>query len=334
MLVLTFHCFSQTIYWSENFGTNTGWELDQNWSFSGGKLQFYWTPTVTNFDLSAVSPPIELHENTKDLIVNQHLNAFGSSNPPEAAEIILVTSDEEIVLWDFYLNFGNWGAPTGSEIFFDLTQFAGQTVQFKFRTYGPSTYQWNWWHVFDLQLTAMFQNDLAAINISGPSSINPEESGVWTVHVKNHGELPQSDFSVSLYCHKFNDQIGYVDVYETIEPGATLALDFQWTPFEPYNTAFYGLVEIVSDEFIANNTSKSHFLRIHPNVEFSVLLWDNDNGIQTIHDPEMGDVITSATALKRALDNSGIDYHLVNSLPALIDGYDIIFATMGCYCLS
>jgi hypothetical protein len=334
MLTLYLHGFSQTVYWSENFGTNTGWTLDQNWSFNGGKLQFYWSPTITNFDLSAVSPEIELHPNTKDLIVNQHLNAYGSSNPPEAAEIILVTADEEVVLWDFYLNFGNWGNSTGSDIFFDLSHYAGQTVQFKFRTYGPTTFQWNWWDVFDLKLTAMFQNDLAAVNIEGPSAVNIDETAVWSVQVKNLGLMPQSTFSVSLYSHKFNELIGNYDVYQTLEPGATLALDVSWTAYEAYNTAFYALVELDGDEFATNNTSKSHFVRVHPNIQYSVLLWDNDNGIQTIIDPESGDMITSGTALKRALDNTGISYHYVNSLPAFIDGYDIIFATMGCYCLS
>lgn len=334
MLLLKMSLWSQTIYWVEEFDANQGWTLDENWSFSGGKIRFYWTPEITNFDLSAVSPAIQLHENTADLIVNQHLDAFSSSNPPEAAEIYIIAGETELLLWDYTLNYGDWGLSTGSDIAFDISEFAGQTVQFKFRTYGPTTYQWNWWDVFSLKLTASFQNDLTASGITGPSIINPNETGTWSVQVKNLGSQPQSGFTITLFSIKNNDLIGTIDVIESIQPQQSLSVDFSWTPEIAHNTALYASVELLGDEFEENNISRSYFLRIKPDIEFSVLVWDNDNGIQTINDPEIGDEIEPSLSLTRALDNTGITYQLVSSLPPFLNNYDIIFATMGCYCLS
>jgi hypothetical protein len=334
LLMLNIALFSQTIYWTEEFNSNQGWTLDQNWSFSGGKIRFYWTPSITNFDLSATSPEIQLHENTVDLIVKQHLDAFNSSNPPETAEIYLISGITEVLLWDHTLNMGDWGLSTGSDIYFDISEFAGQTVRFKFRTFGPTTYNWNWWDVFSIQLTAMFQNDLAALSINGPKILDPDETGTWNVQVKNYGSQAQSGFSVSMFSLKFNDFIGTVDVLESIQPQQSLTVDFSWTPPIAHNTALYAVVDLFGDEFEDNNISKSHFVRIVPDIPFTVLVWDNDNGIQTITDPEVGDLIEPSLSLTRALDNTGINYQLVSSLPPFLNNYDIIFATMGCYCLS
>jgi len=325
---------AQTIYWVENFSSNNGWALQQNWSISGGKLAFFWSPTVTNFDLSAISPPVELHANVQELIVKQHLNAFSASNPPETAEISLVTSSSEHLLWSHTLNMGNWGNSAGSEIEFDISQFAGQTVQFKFRTYGLTTWNWNWWHVFDLKLSAMFENDLAALNITGPNVLNQNETGTWNLGVKNFGSQPQTGFSISMFSMRYGSLIGTVNVAETIQPQQTMTFNFDWTPTFVHNTALYAVVNLEGDEFIANNISESFFVRVKPDQEISVLVWDWDNGISTVVCPEQGDLIRPTMALSRALDKTGITYQLENILPPSLAGYDIVFASLGCYCLS
>ncbi len=325
---------AQTVYWQEDFDVNQGWTLQENWSFSAGKIRFNWTPTITNFDLSAISPTIDLIENTKELYVNQHLDAYNASNPPEAAEIYLIAGGNEYLLWDYTLNYGDWGLPSGSDIAFDISEFAGQTVKFRFRTYGPSTFQWNWWDVFNLKLTALFQKDLAAISVDGPMLLNPGETGTWNIGVKNLGSQPQNGFTVTLFNLKDDYTIGTLEIQETIAPQQTINLSFDWTPDIAKNTALSARVELPGDEFEANDISKSYFVRIKPEILFNVLVWDNDNGIETITDPEVGDHIEPSTALTRALDNTGISYQLVNVLPTFLDNYDIIFATMGCYCLS
>ena len=49
---------AQSPYWTEDFSVGQGWTLDDNWIINGGKIQFYWSPSMTNFDVSAISPMI------------------------------------------------------------------------------------------------------------------------------------------------------------------------------------------------------------------------------------------------------------------------------------
>jgi hypothetical protein len=334
LLLCKMQVFGQTIYWTENFETNQGWTLDQNWSIVGGKLRFYWSPTISNFDLSAISPVIMLDENVQDLIVKQHLNVFGASNPPETSQIYLVTSESEHLLWSHQHNQGNWGSTSGSEIEFDVSSFAGQSVQFKFRTFGPSTYQWNWWDVFNLKLTAMFQNDLAITGINGPNILTPDLTSIFSVLLSNPGTEPLSGFTVSMYCCKTGNVIGTTEIADVIQPQETMEVDFEWTPTQAFNTAFYAEVELEGDEFEGNNKSRSHFIRVKPDFDFSLLVWDKDNGINTITCPEQGDVVRPSVVLTRALTNAGIDYELANALPNDLNEYNIIFVSLGGYCLS
>jgi hypothetical protein len=325
---------AQTIYWAEEFNSGQGnWSLEDNWSVTTGMLQFYWTPNWTNFDLSAVSPLITLPENIAELTVIQYLDVFsGTGN--EFAEINIRIGSESFVLWNYNLVGGNWGNATGSELIFPLSEYAGQDVQVEFRTYGIDTYNWNWWNVFEIKMSAMFEKDLAVDDISGPVTIDILEQGTWTVDVKNYGSQPQSGYSVKLFCHKTGNMIGNVEVTETLSPQETASYSFQWSSNAAYNTAFYGVVELEGDVFAANNISKSNFVRIDPGFEFDILVWDYDNAIQTVTCPEEGDLIEPSAALMRALDVAGYDYNVVNSLPADLLNYEIVFSTMGCYCVD
>ena len=88
------------------------------------------------------------------------------------------------------------------------------------------------------------------------------------------------------------------------------------------------------DEFEGNNVSKSHFVRINPDIDFSILVWDNDNDIETIICPVQGDEIQPSTALTRVLDEAGFEYNVIHFLPDDLDTYDMVFSTMGCFCVS
>jgi len=93
-------------------------------------------------------------------------------------------------------------------------------------------------------------------------------------------------------------------------------------------------VILEGDEYEPNNVSLSHFLRVDPGIEYNIFVWDFDNSIETITDPEQGDAIQPSTGLSRALDAAGLDYDMGLYLPDNLDTYDIIFSTMGCYCVS
>ena len=125
-----------------------------------------------------------------------------------------------------------------------------------------------------------------------------------------------------------------MDVSDPIEPGEIKTFTFDWTPTIAHNTALYGIVINEGDEFDQNNVSKSHFVRVKPDIEFDILVWDNDNSIKTISDPENGDMIQPSTGLTRVLNAAGLNYDYCVSLPDNLFSYEILFGTMGCYCVS
>ncbi len=325
---------SQTVYWTEDFSFGGQWTLDNNWFISDGKLHFYWYPQLPNFDLSAISPVVQLVDNAESFIVKQHLNAYGASSPPETAEIILIANGEEHLLWSYTLNQGSWGSPAGTNVEFDIAAFAGQAVQFKFRTHGPNTYQWNAWDIHEIKLVATFENDLAAQSISGPKTVGVDESATWAVEVKNLGSLPQDGFTVALHSARFHEVVDIIDYTETIAPQQSVVINFDWTPNQVHNTVLYASLINQNDDYVGNNSSRKHFVRVKPEFDVNVLVWNKDNGINTVVCPDQGDKVRPTVVMTRVLNNAGINYQLINSLPADLSPYNIVMASLGCYCLS
>ncbi|MCD4697328.1 MAG: hypothetical protein K8S16_13915 [Bacteroidales bacterium] len=325
--------FSQTVVWHEDFIHGQGWFLEDNWAIASGKLEFYWSPSITNFDQQALSPLISLDDNIDELIITQNLDIY-TGTPNEFAEISVITETDTVVLWNYELLQGNWGVSTGTEITFSMEEFANQQIRICFRTYGQTTFNWNWWDIFDIKVTAHFDNDLCLHNISGPNSINVLQEGIWTVQVKNLGTNTMSDYTVKIFDYKSGDLIGSYDELDDIQPNEIKTYNFNWMSYAAYNTVFYGALVSTDDLFIGNNTSEAHFVRINPDIEFNLMVWDNDNGIQTVVCPEEGDLITASTGLTRALESAGFEYDYYTYLPDNLEDYDIVFSTMGCFCVD
>ncbi|MFA5667058.1 MAG: hypothetical protein WC944_08735, partial [Candidatus Cloacimonadaceae bacterium] len=55
-MVVAAFAWGQSVFYEEPFDTNQGWTLESNWSITSGYLQLSWSPSVTNYDLSATSP--------------------------------------------------------------------------------------------------------------------------------------------------------------------------------------------------------------------------------------------------------------------------------------
>lgn len=335
LLVLIFKLpvFAQTNTWFETFNSGEGWTLDPNWTVNGGKLEFYWTPQIPNFDLSAISHVISLPENVYDLTITQYLDVFsGTGN--EFAEIRLMVGGDTVVLWNYNLEEGNWGSSSGEDLTFVVEEYAGQDIQLVFRTYGNDTFNWNWWHIFEVKMSALFENDLSVTDISGPSKVELLETGTWNVEVKNLGSLIQDEFSILLFDLKTGDMIGMIENAGSIDPQQTMNYSFDWYSAAAYNTAFYGMVITNGDQFSPNNVSQSHYIRIEPDMEYDILVWDNDNGILTVVDPEKGDEIEPSKGLMNALDDAGMEFSYVTSLPEDLSDFEMIFSTMGCFCVD
>ncbi len=132
VLILKLPTMAQTPFWEENFSTGQGWLVEPNWSITGNMMEFYWSPSISNFDASAVSPVISLHESIGEMIITQYLDVF-STTSNEKADISIIHESGEDILWSYSLTEGNWGSTTGTEIEFSLEPYAGQDVQIRFR---------------------------------------------------------------------------------------------------------------------------------------------------------------------------------------------------------
>lgn len=333
VLFLTLPGLAQTPIWSEDFSSPQGWFLEDNWVIANNKLEFYWSPSISNFDQEALSPLISLDDNIGELIINQYLDVF-SGTPDESAEIAIISGNETTVIWDYVLLEGTWGISSGSDFTYSLEEFAGEDIRIRFRTFGLTTFNWNFWDVFDIKITTYYDNDLCVHSITGPTSVEVMEEGTWQVEVKNLGTNPMSDFTVYIFDSKSGNQIGSINEVESLTSQESRIYNFNWTSNAAFNSTFYGALESTDDQFDGNNSSNAQFVRVKPDIDLNVMIWNNDNGIQTVTCPEFGDVITPTTGLKRALASAEIEYDYYTYLPDNLDDYDIVFSTMGCFCVD
>jgi hypothetical protein len=77
------------------------------------------------------------------------------------------------------------------------------------------------------------------------------------------------------------------------------------------------------------------FLFFIPSYVFSqqVLIWDNDNNSDFI-DPEGTGYVGCEYKIQQALTANGITYTTVSTLPADLSSYDVVFVTLGVYCVG
>ena len=65
----------------------------------------------------------------------------------------------------------------------------------------------------------------------------------------------------------------------------------------------------------------------------TVLIWDNDNNSDFI-DPEGAGNVGCEYGLQHALTANGITHTTVSALPTDLSGYDVVFITLGIYCVG
>ena len=334
VLLFSIPIFGQTPYWDEDFIEAQEWTIEGNWYIETGYMRFSWDPLTVNYDMSATSPIITLEDREYGLSIKQYLEPWMISATTEKAEISIISDGNEYNLWSYDLSDGVWGAVTGTEIEFDISAYAETDIQIKFRSYGPTTDAWFWWNVYSLSIITFLDNDLAVNNITGPINLEMSETGNWEVEIRNMGMLHRKDFTVKMFNIKTGELIDSVFEEDSLAYGQTKTYNFEWSADSALNTALYAVVENEGDEYDLNNISSSAFIRVKPERDLNILVWENDNGIPTIIDPENGDVVRPSVGVKRALSTAGFEYDTVYSLPDSISGYDVILGVMGCYCVS
>jgi hypothetical protein len=281
-----------------------------------------------------MSQPFDVSMNGGELTISQFVDVYMNYVTNETTEIVIMHGDEEDVIWNHELLDGAWGNYGGEEIIFDLDAYAGQTVQLKFRSSGATTGALWGWYIYNVQVTSIFDHELAVVEISGPKNLYPNVDGIWTVEVENLGLETENGFMMKVFSYKEFGEVVTVEFDQVIDPGQTANVDFSWSSDVLHNTCLYAEIISETDEYLMNNRTSDIFLRIEPEYDYNVLLWDNDNGIGTIYNPATGMKEQASQTLVMALYTAGIQFETVQNLPNDLSGYDLIVTTMGTYCLS
>ncbi len=327
---------AQTAIIDENFlEPVSGWEMTGNWEQDEGYLLLYYYPIAEDYDFSAYTPEFEVPVNGGDVIVNQFVDVYTLNATNEKCAITVVTENgDEDVIWEHDLTDGPWGEIAGTDLFFDLNDYTGQTVKLRFRSWGATTEALWGWFVFNINFVTFFDHELCALDLTGPGNLDPNENGTWQLNVQNLGLNAEDGFTVNLYSEKQNEIIGSGNYDGTLNPTEVAPVSINWATDVVQNTVLYAEIESTTDQYPANNRSKGKFLRIEPDMAYNVLLWDNDNGIETIVNPETNVLEQPHQGLERMLSEAGINYDYVSELPDNLEEYNIVISTMGCYCLS
>jgi len=172
------------------------------------------------------------------------------------------------------------------------------------------------------------------LQLNGPASLNPGEVGDWTLSIKNLGLNPISDITIKLFSYKEHNELATEIFNQSIPAGETSLAPITWSSNLVHNTMLYAVIEHTNDQYSANNKSQSKFLRINPPQEVNILVWDNDNGIETIINPETGVNQQASATIEQNLQEAGLQYSLLEKLPVDLSQYDIVIATMGSHCLG
>jgi hypothetical protein len=64
-----------------------------------------------------------------------------------------------------------------------------------------------------------------------------------------------------------------------------------------------------------------------------VLIWDNDNNSDFL-DPEGTGYVGCEFKIQQALTANGITFTTVSTLPGDLSSYDVVFVTLGIYCVG
>ncbi len=255
IMVISAFAWGQSIFYEEPFDTNEGWTLESNWSITGGALTLGWSPSITNYDLSATSPDIIVPATAGDMVVSMYLNDFSTQgNPPETFEIIVVAGGVNNILWS-YSSVGDWGVTGGQDLTLPLASYAGQTIQLKFRSHGATTFNYNYWYIYDIKAYASLNTDLAATTLTGVSTPSINSQYPYVVSVRNTGLTTVSNYTVKLM------QTGDVELGSatgtSIAPQEIIEYTIPWTPTVLGDTQIWGKVIATGDEN-PNNDQTAH----------------------------------------------------------------------------
>ncbi|MDD3050138.1 MAG: CARDB domain-containing protein [Candidatus Cloacimonetes bacterium] len=322
---------AQTIIWEDSFeGQDHDWSLDSNWQIGWGTLEFYWNPQATDFDFSAISPVINLPQTPQYIEINQWVSGY--SVVSETVEIYLIAEEQEHLLWTYQISQGNWGESGGTVLNIDLNEFASQQVQLRFRCYGENTYNVNNWTIYDYAIYGQFDNDLEAVEVISPLNLIENQNELINVVVKNSGINSVENFTVSLLTD--HTEVSASTVINTVLlPGEQITAELYWVPDETRTFILNGRIDFDEDDFMDNNITPDFGATVYQEEVPQILIWDNDNFSYTT-DAETGAHVGCEYGLMNSLQKINFQFQGERELPRILRHYDIVFVTLGLYCVS
>lgn len=317
--------WGQAVIWESDFpNTQQVWDLDNNWTIVDEYLSLMWSPTVLDYDLSAISPVIDLPAAIDELIVNQWIFEY-SANEGEFAEINILADDSSTNLWTFELAGVDWGISSGEDLILDISDFSNTTIQIEFRCYGTSTYNFNNWNIFNVALTASLDHDITALDIIGTETLILGEEGSWTISGVNSGLNSEDDIEVSLM--NGETLLSTVTIAGPIAVDEQFTADFTWIPDVDQVAHLWGSISLDNDDYIGNNNTQILDVNVYPEDAIHALVWDNDNSSEVAG-------VNTAEYIDNALSSVNVIYETVSALPDDLTSFDAIFVALGVYCVG
>jgi len=245
--------WGQSLYYEDLFDANNGWTLVPNWSVTAGNLQLSWSPGTLNYDMATLSPDIAVPANAGDLVINQYIDEYaGQGAPVETYEIAVMVGNTATVLWTYALDV-DWGVTGGTPVTLSLAPFSGQTIKLRFRGFGGDTFNFDYWHIYDVKAYASLANDLAAISLTG--NLTPSQGSVsnYVLNIRNSGSVAvtAADYTVKLFKQGDVEIVSVPGV--ALAPAATYDFTLPWTPAATGPTFIYGKIVYAADVYPANN---------------------------------------------------------------------------------
>jgi len=317
----------QVIVWEDSFiNEPDDWLLEGNWDYRADQevIQLDWNPGTLNYDFSACSPEIYLPDNTTDLVLTHSI--FNHSANDEVAEIRVITQEGDELLWNYFYSNGDFAE---TDLSLDLSAYAGETIQLKFRSYGSNSFNIEWWKIFNVTIYSMVTIDIKAIEVVCHDFIEQNATEEIGVRIKNTGMTFVSNFQVKL--HKETQEIATATYEATLSPGEEDTLFFSYSFSKPEDTWLKGEIILENDNNQTDNITEQHNAMVYLSGLPVCLVYDNDNNSHYFN-PENGLFMPCEESITSALEANNIPFLLTRELPIVLDLYDIVFVEAGIYC--
>ena len=264
LFILIFTVVFSEILIEEDFTTwlPTGWytEGGTNWNQGSGsnaggtppEAEFYWSPQTVATQRLCSLPVNTVGATSLDLEFKHTNNDFNGDY-----EIRLETSSDG-VNWNTASIFPSSSFTAVLEQLILTTPDVGSSSFRLAWTFDGDSWNINYWYVDDVILSGdliTYDNDLAALSITGPGNVNQGNSEIYDIVVKNAGNIDQDNYTVRLM-REGNIEITSQEISDNLASGEQVTHHLVWNipSDEPEGSTYlFGEVVLDNDENPVNN---------------------------------------------------------------------------------